>query len=436
MNVLVCDDDKATRFVVKRILTQNFGLTVTECSDGLEALQALSKGSYHFMLIDIEMPTMSGIEVLELMRESETTKSLPVIVLSHVRDGEAIQHLVKLGVSDYILKPPRTDKLVTKIQRLLKVLPKSREMAVDGSAMRLSPNSAALIVDGSLDFRFALSSELQRYGPVQEVDSGAVAVARFREMPCPLVFVGQDLGVVGPELLVRKLRQIRPDGPLRIVGVVSDMATAPQGPFDAVIQRSFLPAMLRSSLSPFVEVPGPMNALRVLVPDFVELAVSATAQSFGMMFDAEVTAGEVEGDVETVANATVKVEIGRRLTVTVGVHLTMESATDIAVRMFGSDAAGLTDADRISVAGEICNLVTGRITANLSERALESDCSLPATSGTMTVTAPDQTQGCLAMLSVASSGNLVLSISVVDQTAAAAPRAADDAEDALTAAAR
>ena len=94
MNVLVCDDDKATRFVVKRILTQNFGLTVTECCDGLEALQALSKGRYHFMLIDVEMPNMSGIEVLELLRESEATKSFPVIVLSHVRDGEAIQHLV------------------------------------------------------------------------------------------------------------------------------------------------------------------------------------------------------------------------------------------------------------------------------------------------------------------------------------------------------
>ena len=51
-----------------------------------------------------------------------------------------------------------------------------------------------------------------------------------------------------------------------------------------------------------------MNALRVLVPDFVELAVSATAQSFGMMFDAEVTAGEVEGNVEAVANATVEIE--------------------------------------------------------------------------------------------------------------------------------
>ena len=432
MNVLVCDDDKATRFVVKRILTQHFGLAVTECSDGLEALQALSKGRYHFMLIDVEMPNMSGIEVLELLRESETTKSFPVIVLSHVRDGEAIQHLVKLGVSDYILKPPRTDKLVTKIQRLLKVLPKSQEMAVDGSAMRLSPNSAALVVDGSLDLRFALSTELQKYGPVQEADSGAAAVARFRETPCPLVFIGQDLGVVGPDLLVRKLRQIRADGPLRLVGVVSDMATAPQGRFDAVIQRSFLPAMLRSSLSPFVEVPGPMNALRVLVPDFVELAVSATAQSFGMMFDAEVTAGDVEGEIDAVANATIQVEIAKRLSVTVGVHLTIESATDIAVRMFGTEAANLTEADRISVAGEICNLVTGRITANLSERAIDSECALPVTSGTMTVAAPDQTQGCLAMLSVAGSGNLVLSITVVDQTADPGPRAVEDAEEALT----
>ena len=51
----------------------------------------------------------------------------------------------------------------------------------------------------------------------------------------------------------------------------------------------------------------------------------------------------------------------------------------------------------------------------------------------MTVTAPDQTQGCLAMLSMAGSGNLVLSINVVDRTADAGPRTAEDPEEAADA---
>ena len=84
MNVLVCDDDRSTRFVVGRILTQQFGLVVTECADGLEAMQALARGRFHLMLLDIELPTMSGIEVLELMRESSATKDLPEIGRAHV----------------------------------------------------------------------------------------------------------------------------------------------------------------------------------------------------------------------------------------------------------------------------------------------------------------------------------------------------------------
>ena len=45
MNVLVCDDDRSTRFVVGRILTQQFGLVVTACADGLEALQVLARAA-------------------------------------------------------------------------------------------------------------------------------------------------------------------------------------------------------------------------------------------------------------------------------------------------------------------------------------------------------------------------------------------------------
>jgi CheY-like chemotaxis protein len=43
------------------------------------------------------MPAMSGIEVLELLRESPSTKDLPVIVLSNVRDDRVVRHLLKLG---------------------------------------------------------------------------------------------------------------------------------------------------------------------------------------------------------------------------------------------------------------------------------------------------------------------------------------------------
>ena len=76
MHVLVCDDDNATRFAVKRMLTQHLPCTVSECGDGVQALKLIGRERFAFILLDVEMPAMSGIEVLELLRESPSTKDL------------------------------------------------------------------------------------------------------------------------------------------------------------------------------------------------------------------------------------------------------------------------------------------------------------------------------------------------------------------------
>jgi len=139
MHVLVCDDDNATRFAVKRMLTQHFPCTISECADGVQALQLIGREKFAFILLDVEMPAMSGIEVLELLRESPATKDLPVIVLSNVRDDRVVRHLLKLGVSDYVLKPARAEKLrvLERIEattaRQLRPLAEAAGVEVDGA---------------------------------------------------------------------------------------------------------------------------------------------------------------------------------------------------------------------------------------------------------------------------------------------------------------
>jgi hypothetical protein len=81
-------------------------------------------------------------------------------------------------------------------------------------------------VDGNGDFRFVFAGQLQRYGAVLECDSGAAALAAFRESPVNIVFIGRELGVVGAELLVRKLRETRGSEGLRLVGLADENADA------------------------------------------------------------------------------------------------------------------------------------------------------------------------------------------------------------------
>jgi CheY-like chemotaxis protein len=125
MHVLVCDDDASTRFTVSGLLRKHFDCTISEAANGLEALELIERERFDFLLLDLQMPVLSGIEAIEQLRSSPTTHALPIVVLSHVRDEAAVTHVLKLGVSDYILKPLRTEHVVTKIQRLVKTLPQA-----------------------------------------------------------------------------------------------------------------------------------------------------------------------------------------------------------------------------------------------------------------------------------------------------------------------
>lgn len=127
MRVLVCDDEPATRFVINRVLTQHCDCEVTDCADGIEALRHLARGNYEALFLDLEMPHMNGMQVLERLRESEETRNLPVVVLSAERRANVVQQLMRMGITDYILKPPQRDNIIKRVADLKRSLAEPRE---------------------------------------------------------------------------------------------------------------------------------------------------------------------------------------------------------------------------------------------------------------------------------------------------------------------
>jgi CheY-like chemotaxis protein len=77
--LLVVDDNELNRDVLSRRLTAK-GYAVTVAADGPEALAAVAAASYDLVLLDVEMPVMSGLEVLGRLRETWTQTQLPVIM--------------------------------------------------------------------------------------------------------------------------------------------------------------------------------------------------------------------------------------------------------------------------------------------------------------------------------------------------------------------
>lgn len=202
MHVLVCDDDRTTRFVARKMLEESFGCRVSECDDGLEALKMLDLEQYSLLMLDVEMPTLNGIDTLEEIRESPRTRDLPVIVLSSTRDEENVVRLVGLGITDYIVKPVHGAVALAKLSRVIRTVPAPLPQARDVASIRLSAQTPALLIDGSRDFRFLFHSQMAEFGSVIQADSGAAAIAAFRRDAVSLVFVGADLGMVTEERLL------------------------------------------------------------------------------------------------------------------------------------------------------------------------------------------------------------------------------------------
>ncbi len=115
-NILIIDDEKSIRNVLKEILT-NEGFSVEEATDGEEGLKKFTSGVYDVVLCDIKMPKVDGIEFLQKVIDSQS--ETPIIMISGHGNIETAVDAVKKGAFDYIAKPPDLNRLLITIRNAL-----------------------------------------------------------------------------------------------------------------------------------------------------------------------------------------------------------------------------------------------------------------------------------------------------------------------------
>ncbi len=101
--VLVVEDTELLRRIYADKLTQE-GYTVHVAGDGLEALNILRTNTVDLVLLDLIMPTMSGLEALDAMKADPRTKNIPVIILSNLGQETDVERGLALGAVDYLIK--------------------------------------------------------------------------------------------------------------------------------------------------------------------------------------------------------------------------------------------------------------------------------------------------------------------------------------------
>ena len=115
LTLLYIEDDDELREQFLRILKPKFK-EVYEASDGLQALEQYEQYSPDMMVVDINLPHIDGLVVIESVRKHD--KTTPIVILSAYSDQTKLLRAIKLGLSEYLIKPVPHKKLLTLLESM------------------------------------------------------------------------------------------------------------------------------------------------------------------------------------------------------------------------------------------------------------------------------------------------------------------------------
>lgn len=119
LKFLVVDDFSTMRRIVRGLLKEMGCTNVTEAEDGAVALAMLKAQRFDFVVSDINMPNMSGFELLKAIKAEEALRHLPVLMVTAEARKEDIVLAAQSGAAGYIVKPFSKATLEEKVQRIL-----------------------------------------------------------------------------------------------------------------------------------------------------------------------------------------------------------------------------------------------------------------------------------------------------------------------------
>lgn len=194
IRLLIVDDNSTNRLVLRKIV-ERFGAKVDEASTGDSALQLLERhqdNSYDFAIIDMQMPIMSGVQLIEAIKEYKFGKNMKIVILSSVCDDELCNDLQPLGVVAQLVKPISADRLYDCMARIMGgghlVMPdkQSKECSLDqehylsDSVPQLTGVSVLLVEDNPTNQEVATLT-LEDFGcRVCCAENGAIALEKLR----------------------------------------------------------------------------------------------------------------------------------------------------------------------------------------------------------------------------------------------------------------
>jgi CheY-like chemotaxis protein len=118
ISVLIADDNAANRELLCVVL-ESAGFTVTEAKDGIDALEKLEVLTFDVALLDIRMPRMDGVELLQNIRRQDRHMSMPVAAVSASAMSPDEEWAKSVGFDAYLTKPYEAPQVLALVRRLV-----------------------------------------------------------------------------------------------------------------------------------------------------------------------------------------------------------------------------------------------------------------------------------------------------------------------------
>ncbi|RSL28998.1 response regulator [Salibacterium salarium] len=116
--ILIVDDQYGIRVLLKEIL-QKDGHTIFEASNGIQALDVLEKETPDLMLLDMKIPGMDGVEILQERSNRQVAPDTQVVLMTAYGELNMMNEAKKLGACSYIPKPFDIDEVRSEIEKRL-----------------------------------------------------------------------------------------------------------------------------------------------------------------------------------------------------------------------------------------------------------------------------------------------------------------------------
>ena len=115
LNILIAEDNPVNQVLAERVLTK-LGYNPSKAMDGQEALDALKQNHYDLILMDIQMPTMDGLEATRRIRKQKITQPAIIAMTANAMQGDR-ETCLQAGMDDYISKPVKLENLVSMLEK-------------------------------------------------------------------------------------------------------------------------------------------------------------------------------------------------------------------------------------------------------------------------------------------------------------------------------